>query len=563
MDRLTPHEITVMFLALATLLATARLLGELATRFNQPSVLGEILAGLLLGPTVLGALAPAWTAALFPQQGASALVLDSLITLAIALFLLVAGIEVDLSTIRRQGRTVATVGVSGMLIPFALGFGAAWLAPHRVGHEQNADLLIFALFFSTALSISALPVIAKTLMDLNLYRSDLGLTIIAASFSNDLIGWIIFAVILGMLGSASGHGLGLTIGVTLAFAAVMLTAGRWLLHRLLPWIQAHTTWPGGVLGFALSLALFGAAFTEWAGVHAVLGAFLVGLALGDSSHLREQTRATIKQFVSGFFAPLFFASIGLRLNYAAHFDLALTVIVLVIACIGKVVGCGLAARLSGLASQDAWAIGFGMNARGAMEIILGLLAFQYGLIRERMFVALVVMALVTSMISGPMMQRILRLKKPRHFTDYLAAKAFLQPLQAADRQEATRQLFYAACAASGLHAEPTGARTLAPEPVKLSGSQNGVVVTHAAVDGLGKPVVGAGLSPSGIDFASHDGKLTHMIFVVLTPKSDDGAQQEIVTDIARTFRDPDMRERALQVTHYTEFLALVKSERPV
>ena len=143
MDRLTPHEITVMFLSVAMLLATARLLGELATRFNQPAVLGEIVAGILLGPTLLGALAPDWTAPLFPQHGTSALVLDSLTTLAIALFLLVAGLEVDLSTIWRQARAVSTVGVAGLVIPFALGFGAAWLAPHSLGSEPNADPLIF------------------------------------------------------------------------------------------------------------------------------------------------------------------------------------------------------------------------------------------------------------------------------------------------------------------------------------------------------------------------------------------------------------------------------------
>jgi Kef-type K+ transport system membrane component KefB len=163
-----------------------------------------------------------------------------------------------------------------------------------------------------------------------------------------------------------------------------------------------------VLGFALSLTLFGAAFTEWIGVHAIFGSFLVGIAIGDSSHLREQIRAVINQFVSFIFAPLFFASIGLKLNYAANFDWLLTLIVVVIACVGKILGCGVAARSSGMAAAEAWAIGFGMNARGAMEIILALLALQYGVISERVFVALVVLALVTSMMSGPMIQRALR-----------------------------------------------------------------------------------------------------------------------------------------------------------
>jgi len=247
-------------------------------------------------------------------------------------------------------------------------------------------------------------------MDLNLYRTGLGMIIMAAAMFNDLIGWIIFAVILAMIGAVAGNGLsiGHTISATLGYAIVMLTAGRWLIHHSLRWVQSHSTGPGGVLGFTLSLALFGAAFTEWIGVHAIFGSFLVGIAIGDSSHLREQIRAVINQFVSFILAPLFFASIGLKLNYVANFDWLLTLIVVVIACFGKILGCGVAARSSGMAAGEAWAIGFGMNARGAMEIILALLALQYGVISERVFVALVVLALVTSMMSGPMIQRALR-----------------------------------------------------------------------------------------------------------------------------------------------------------
>jgi Kef-type K+ transport system membrane component KefB len=154
---------------------------------------------------------------------------------------------------------------------------------------------------ATALSITALPVIAKTLMDLNLYRSDLGMLVVAAAVFNDLVGWIIFAVILGMLGTGAAHTLsiGQTIWLTLGFALGMLTVGRWLIHRILPWIHAHLSWPGGVLGFALSLALVSAAFTEWIGIHAIFGAFLAGVA-GDQASA-ERT-ATIEQFVS-FISP--------------------------------------------------------------------------------------------------------------------------------------------------------------------------------------------------------------------------------------------------------------------
>jgi Kef-type K+ transport system membrane component KefB/mannitol/fructose-specific phosphotransferase system IIA component len=561
MEILTSYETAALFLALGILLAVARLFGELARRFNYPSVLGEILAGILLGPTLLGALTPDLFNWLFPSQGGHALVFNALMTLAITLFLLVAGLEVTLSTVWRQGKTILTVGAAGIIVPFALGFAAGWILPGLMGRESGADPLIFALFMATALSISALPVIAKTLMDLDLYRSDLGMIVVAAAVFNDLAGWIIFAVILGMLGTSDGHflNIGQTIGLTLAFTAVMLTAGRWLINRVLPWIHAHAGWPGGVLGFSLALGLISASITEWLGVHAIFGAFLAGVALGDSPHLRARTRTVIEQFVSFIFAPLFFASIGLHVDFIRHFDLKLTAMVLVISCAGKILGAGLGARLCRIPPREAWAIGLAMNARGAMEIILGLLALRFGIINERLFVALVIMAVVTSLMSGPFMQRLLRVKKPRRFFDFLSQKAFQPNLQASGREEAIRELAEMTGTATGLDPQTLTAAALGRERIMATGIGHGVAVPQARIDELSLPVVGVGISNAGIDFDAPDGLPARLIFLVLTPTADEGVQLEILADIARTFRDPHMRTQALQTTCLTELLALIKS----
>lgn len=562
MGQLTSHDTVMIFLAIGVLLTAARLMGELAKALRQPSVLGEILAGILLGPTFLGALAPKVTALLFPPAGPVAIVLSGFTTVAVALFLLVAGMELDLSTVWRQGRTAITVGLAGIIIPFILGFLSAWFAPRLMGHDSGTKPLIFALFMATALSISALPVIAKTLIDLNLYRSDLGMVVVAAAIFNDLVGWIIFAIILGLMGTSANPNMsiGQTIGLTLGFAALMLTVGRWLIGRLLPWLQAYTSWPGGVLGFALSLALLGAAFTEWIGVHAIFGSFLVGIAIGDSPHLREQTRNVIGQFVSFIFAPLFFASIGLRVDFFTHFDLPLTLTVLLIACLGKVIGCGLGARWSGMAQREAWAVGFGLNARGAMEIILGLLALQYGLIGQRLFVALVSMALITSMMSGPVMQRLLKSKKPRRFIDFVSARSFVMRLAADQNRDAIRELARATAPLTGLSEQEIDAAVWAREEMMSTALEQGLAVPHARINGLKTPVVGIGLSEQGVDFDSPDGEPARMIFLLLTPHQDNGAQLEILADIARTFKNQEMHQKTLQVTSYVQFLALIKSE---
>jgi Kef-type K+ transport system membrane component KefB len=409
MERLSSHDVVVMLLGIGVLLLFARALGEAARRFNQPAVIGEILAGVLLGPTALGAFAPKLTAFLFPPSGPGALVLNGLTTLAISLFLLVAGMEIDLSIVWRKGKSALMVGAAGVAFPFALGFSVAWFAPRSLFGDQGAHPLIFALFIAVALSITALPVIVRILMDLNLYRSELGMIIVAAAVFDDIVGWIVFATILGMMGASSGNGLGIisTIFLILGFTAVMLTIGRWLIHRILGWLLVQTKSAGVLLAFALSLGLFGAAFTEWIGVHAIFGSFLIGVAVGDSSHLEEQTRSTISQFIAFLFAPLFFASIGLQVDFTAHFNGFLVLIMLAVILIGKIPSCALGARLSGLPWREAWAIGSGMMAKGTMGIILGLFALQNGIINETLFVAIVVTSLITSMISGPLMQRIL------------------------------------------------------------------------------------------------------------------------------------------------------------
>ncbi len=562
MGGLTRDDMLVILLSCGILLSAARIAGEAARRLNQPAVLGEILAGILLGPSLLGRLSPQVWAYLFPSHGNAAIVLQGLSSVGVILFLLVAGLEVDLSTIWRQGKTTAAVSVSGVVAPFALGLIAARWQPTAMGAEPGSDPWSFALFFATALSISALPVIARTMMDLDLYRTDFGMLVVAAAVANDLIGWLFFAVLLAMMG-VSGHGtpVGLTILFTLLFAALMLTVGRRLLDRMLPWIQAHTTWPAGVLGLSLSLALFGAALTEWIGIHAIFGSLLVGVALGDSIHLREQTRATIDRFVSSFFAPLFFASIGLRTDFVANFDPLLALTVLIIACIGKVLGCAGGARLASATPRESWAMGFALNARGAMEIILGLLALQSGLIGERLFVALVIMALVTSMMAGPAVQAILGKRRPRPFIDYLASRAFVPRLKAVGRREVIAELSRAMATALGKPASAIEDAVWNREMTMSTGLEHSLAIPHARLAGLSAPVIGLGLSPTGVDFDAYDGEPSRIIFLILTPEDDQGVQVHLLADIARTFKDPDMRSKVLQVTGATELIALIRTER--
>lgn len=551
MDGLSSDGALRLFLALGVLLAGTRLLGEVARRLAQPAVLGEIAAGVLLGPTVLGRAWPEAVEYLFPREGPVASALEGLLALAVALFLLAAGMEVDLSGALRRGRTMLAVALGGIALPFGLGWLVAWRMPEWFGLEPGRRE---ALFFATALSISALPVIARTLMDLRLHRSELGVVVIGAAVINDLVGWLCFAVVIGSA-PLWGGGPAATSIATLVVALGALTVGRWAVHRALGVVLRHTSWPGGVLAFALALALFGAAATTWLGLHAVFGAFLAGVALGDSSHLRGVTRTTIGDFVGHFFAPLFFGSIGLAVDYAASFDPLLCAAVLVVACAGKVLGCGLGARWSGVPPREAWAIGFALNARGSMEVVLGLLALRAGLIGEPLFVALVVMALATSLMSAPLLQRLVGRPRPRGLLEHAV---FVPELRARDRRAAIAELAAAVGGGDGVAVERLVELAWERERAGPTGVGDAVALPHARVPGLRRPRVALGVSRAGIDFDAHDGLPATIVALVLTPADDPGAQLEVLAALGGALGDPQARARLVHARGPDEMRALLE-----
>jgi Kef-type K+ transport system membrane component KefB len=274
---------------------------------------------------------------------------------------------------------------------------------------EPKDNRVFALFIGTAMAVSALPVIARTLMDLGIFKTTIGSVIISSAMLIDLMSWLLFTVALAMSrGSIFQSTVISTIGYTLIFAVLMLTGGRLLINKFLPWAERNLSWPGGFLSISMAFAFLGAALTEFIGIHAIFGAFIMGIAFGDSVHVTEKTKDIVTQFVTNMFAPIFFVSIGFKTNFIANFNLQLTVIIIGLAIFTKLVGALLGALWGGFKLKEALIVGFGLNARGAMEIILAMLALQAGIINVELFVAIVVMAVVTSVISGPILQWLIK-----------------------------------------------------------------------------------------------------------------------------------------------------------
>ena len=397
------HDFGLFLLQLFILLSAALAAGSFLRRLGQAAVVGEILAGVLLGPSVLGALAPQWASFLFPPSQTH--MLGTIAWLGGVFLLMVAGTEVDFATLRHERRVVCATSLFGIAIPFALGLLFALSMPESYLPNPSQRWL-FAMFMAVAMSISAIPLVARMLMDMNLLKTPLGHIIIGAAVVNDLIGWIFFAILLSMMGVGPSS-LGSIVAVvtmTLAFALVCLTIGKILMARLFSFFHSLRLPSEGILGLAVLTAFFCAALAQWIGVHAIFGAFLAGVMIGETGEIANHTRDTVRDFVLYLFAPIFFASMGMRADFIAHFDLYLVLGVLAIACAGKVLGGSLGAALGGMKPFHALSIGFGLMPLGAMGIILAFLALEHSLITEKVFVALVIAAIATSVMSGPLIQ---------------------------------------------------------------------------------------------------------------------------------------------------------------
>lgn len=409
------HGPLVFLTQIGVMLAVALVLGRLAARFRQPPLIGEIVGGLMLGPTVLGALAPGLFAWLFPRDCPTVSAREALLSLGMLFFLFVAGLEVNLARLRTARRgAILTVLTSGLSVgvPFALGYGAVLAWPGLWGEAPASSVSTLALFVGTALSISALPVIARMLMDLGLMGSRLGALVMTSATFDDVVGWSLFALVLSQVeaGNEAATNVGWSLTRPLLVLVGLAAVGRWLVLPLFRRLQRANGSTATFIGATTVLILALSAATEAVGVHAVFGAFLAGIAVGTGLGPREGNHAheVLYQFAVSIFAPLYFVSVGLKVDIAAHFDLLLVAVVLALAMAGKLLGASLGGLLGGLPRREALAVGFALNARGAMEMILATVALDRGVIDERLFVALVVMAVVTSVISAPMLQRLSR-----------------------------------------------------------------------------------------------------------------------------------------------------------
>jgi len=395
---------------LATMLSCGLLGGAAWRAVRLPPVIGEIVGGIIIGPTVFGAMAPSAHAVWFPSSGLSADLREATVRLGMLFFMFIVGLEMNLRGLRRHAVAALTVGLAGTLAPAALGIGLVYAVPQLFPAGDAVHRGALALFIGAALANTAVPVLARILFDLGLLKGRLGGIIMSAAVVDDLVSWSLLFAVLQVCGTGHSPGeptasLGGSLVAIGAFFVLTIVAARmaaaWFIRR------GGTSAPESVehLGItAIGILLSGAA-AEAVGMHAFLGPLLFGAALMPTPAAADsQANATIRRFTHGFFAPIYFVSLGLTTDFISAFRWDAVLVILAAATLGKVPAVYAAARLSGLVRREAWAVGLGMNARGAIGIILAELGLEKGIIEQPIYVALVAMAVATSLVAGPAMK---------------------------------------------------------------------------------------------------------------------------------------------------------------
>lgn len=399
------HDEIVLFLVqVALLLLTARVLGEMARRLGQPSVVGEILAGIILGPSLLSGLFPAFGAIIVPQTAVQGHLLEIMALLGAMFMLLITGLEIDVNLIRRHARTAISTSVGGLLVPFSASFLLAQLLPNDLLADPQ-QRLVFGLFFAIALSVAAIPVIAKVLMELDVLKRDIGQIIIASAMIDDITAWTMLSIVVGLAaGQVVTFGtIAASVLTVVGFVVVSFTLGRWVVKRVLNFVQNQSISPDALLTTIVIMMFAWGAVSHALYLEAVIGAFVIGILVGQMPTIPASVIHKLESLTLGIFAPIFFAVAGLKVDLLALLTpqlFGLALLTLTIACIAKFGGAYTGARLLG--GRDHWTattFASALNARGAVEIIIASIGLSIGILSQSIFSIIVMIAIVTSLLA--------------------------------------------------------------------------------------------------------------------------------------------------------------------
>ncbi len=564
MVTLSETDVFIFITQLGLIVLAARLFGEFAKRLNLPILVGEVVAGIVLGPAVFGKFLPGWQSFVFPQSGAHNDLLEGISWLCAFFLLLLTGLEIDFQASLKHGKQNILTSLLGFLFPFLSILALSNFLPASF-YKNPAAAHYTNLLLATALSVASVPVIGKILFDLKIFRSNVGLNIITSSVLSDIWEWSTLLVIIALATheSLTVFGILKPLLAMFLFLTAAFTFGRLAIDKIFDFLDIKAEDAAAVLAFLFSLTLLNGTISHLLGIHVVFGAFITGLAVGESNRITPYMRQSIQDFIFGIFAPIFFALIGMQLRFDMSQSWIYFLILFFVASLGKISGAFLGALFGGIGRKNALAVGCGLNTQGAMGVVVALIGVDLGLFGKDLFSIIVMISIVSSLLVGPLLKWSMRgVRRP--LVKYFTPKHIFLNVSGQNKHEVIDQMVRLMRGRSIVEDSELVRKSIWQREESLSTAiGDGVALPHARIANFKTPILCFFKLSKPVDFDSPDNVPVQLLFLGLTDSNDDGMQLNLISQVARFLSAPDHRRRLLSSEREEEIYSILSLDETV
>lgn len=562
---LEEHNLLIFLIQLFVLLTCAKLLGKVFEKYRQPTIAADLLVGIFFGPTILGRVFPAFQRLLFPKDLTQYNMLDTMGWLGIFFLLLIIGMEVNFTSIWKQKGSAVKISMCDVFIPILISGVFLWFLPDRYLINPEYRLL-FTIFVATIMTISAMTVTIRVMQDLKILKTDLGFLIVSVLSFNDIIGWLIFTIVLGLFLHSEPNLLKVVtiVSATLIFALFSLTIGKRIVAKILRNVNKNETNTGASLTVVSLLGMLFGAITTKIGIHALFGFFIAGLISGESKDLSQRTRQIIHYMVYSIFVPIFFINIGLKVDFFSNLDILLIIFILLIGTFARYSAAWIGSKISGVGKGNRNIVSIAHTPGGEMHVVVGMLALEAGLLNEVMFVAIVFSAVFSAIIMGPWMSMAIKARKTVNIMEYFFEKNVITGLTTGSIKETIMELSVQAGEWTGLDHNYIYKKVIEKENLNSSAINKCISVPHSRIPDLSNPVIIVGQHRNGVEWDSSDGKRVKLIFLILIPESNELDYNyihiQILKNIASLSTNQPLLEKAKIEEDSEKLYDLIESE---
>lgn len=562
MNVITEHHLLIFLLQFAILLGACKAVGFVLEKLKQPTITGDVLVGLFLGPAIFGRYFPQVQAWLFPQNEVQWSMLGTVAWFGNLFLLMETGLEINFSKVWKQRGEALKLCFADLIIPVFLCFLPFYILPDRYFIDPS-QRFIFALFIASIMTISALPVAIRGLKDLGVLKTDMGFLIVSALTLNDIVGWVMFTIILGIFahGAVELAYVARLIVLTLAFTMVSLTFLKRLIDKAVTLIHTRI---GKETGYKTTfIVIFGmlmGAITLKIGIHSLFGFFIAGIVVGEAKHISEADRHTIHRMVYSIFVPIFFAKIGLQIDILAALDWPLVSLITVLGVFSRFIGAYLGAIWAKQDKVNLKSIAISHTAGGEMHIVVAMLAYSAKLITETVFVSVVAASIISTVIFGPWLFFTLRKVRKNLVSFIFGQEDVLIDNNSRGKDELLKQLIRKAAGRTGLPEPYLKEEIMAREEQMSTAIGKGIAFPHAHLKGLQNSKIIVVKPKHGIEWDSPDGEAVSLVFLTLSPYEKPEAQLKLMQSLASVLRNEKTLEKLNTADDPQKIYKLLKNQ---